>query len=359
MEVDQNAKVLSYEEYTPYGMSSLRSTHHQTEAPKRYRFLGKEQDDSGLYHLGARYYAAWLGRFTSADPKGAGDGLNLYQYAQSNPVMLTDPGGTAAGPVDPKSGWNQKILDQRAGLVKRAQDAAGLAREAWKARIGALNNVYGTRAAKDFALYLQKEYGLGHVEFKKYLPGAGGGTAGSSKLDMFFREWGIAVEHKLVSVGRIFKKSGEFRKRGEEIFKQVVGDISEQASTRAVNIQRAGEDIVSVLGVTIKGVEKDGAQAKAFVTKLLEHLPSSVKQGIEIIHEMHVPLAAAREELNVAAKVLGGAKDLLGGAAKVARRVGGPVAVLGLVVVGIMGMTSDAKRPRAARRAAKAGRRSL
>ncbi|KAF1962681.1 hypothetical protein CC80DRAFT_565179 [Byssothecium circinans] len=167
-------------------MSSLKSTHHQTEAPKRYRFLGKEQDDSGLYHLGARYYAAWLGRFTSADPEGAGDGLNLYQYAQSNPVMFTDPGGTSAGPVGPKLGWGQAALDQRAGLAQRAKDAMGLALEAWKARTVALNNVYGTRAAKHFALYLQTKYGLGHVEFEKYLPGAGGGTAGSSHLDMYF-----------------------------------------------------------------------------------------------------------------------------------------------------------------------------
>ncbi|KAK0703072.1 hypothetical protein B0T26DRAFT_876224 [Lasiosphaeria miniovina] len=66
------------------------------EAPKRYRFLGKELGDStGFYHLGTWHYAAWLGRFTTADPLGHGDGLNVYQYAQSNPVILIDPGGTA------------------------------------------------------------------------------------------------------------------------------------------------------------------------------------------------------------------------------------------------------------------------
>jgi RHS repeat-associated protein len=36
---------------------------------KRYRFTNKERDDeTGLYYFGVRYYAAWLGRWTSSDP---------------------------------------------------------------------------------------------------------------------------------------------------------------------------------------------------------------------------------------------------------------------------------------------------
>jgi hypothetical protein len=175
------------------------------------------------------------------------------------------------------------------------------------------------------------------------LPGLGGGTAGSSKLDIFFKEWGIAVEHKLVSVDPMFTKAGEFRKGGEELFNRKVAEILEQASTRALNIQRSGEDIVSVLGVTIKGVEKEGAQAKAFVTKLLEALPSSVKQGIEIVHEMDIPVVAAREELNAAAKILGRGKEVILGAAQGAKRIGGPIATGAIVIAAVLGAASDAK----------------
>jgi RHS repeat-associated protein len=64
---------------------------------KRYRYLGKERDEeSGLYYYGARYYAPWLARFTSADPKGIDDGLNAFAYVRNNPIHLIDPDGREA-----------------------------------------------------------------------------------------------------------------------------------------------------------------------------------------------------------------------------------------------------------------------
>jgi len=63
---------------------------------KRYRYIGKERDEeTGLYHLGARYYASWLGRWTAVDPIGLGDGVNRYAYSRGNPVGLRDPSGTS------------------------------------------------------------------------------------------------------------------------------------------------------------------------------------------------------------------------------------------------------------------------
>jgi RHS repeat-associated protein len=42
---------------------------------KRYRYTGKERDDSsGLSYYGARYLAPWLARWISPDSQGA-DGL--------------------------------------------------------------------------------------------------------------------------------------------------------------------------------------------------------------------------------------------------------------------------------------------
>ncbi|MGH9871286.1 MAG: SpvB/TcaC N-terminal domain-containing protein [Pyrinomonadaceae bacterium] len=69
LELNDQAQLVSYEEYTPYGSTSYQAVRSQTETPKRYRYTGKEQDEeSGLYYHGARYYAPWLGRWTSADP---------------------------------------------------------------------------------------------------------------------------------------------------------------------------------------------------------------------------------------------------------------------------------------------------
>lgn len=49
---------------------------------------------TGLYYLRARYYNASLGRFTQEDVI-YNDGLNLYAYCNSNPVMYSDPSGFA------------------------------------------------------------------------------------------------------------------------------------------------------------------------------------------------------------------------------------------------------------------------
>ena len=70
IELDQEAKLISYE-YFPFGSSSYRAVDNGSEIPKRYRYTGKERDDeTGLYYR-ARYYACWLGRWTSLDPSGS------------------------------------------------------------------------------------------------------------------------------------------------------------------------------------------------------------------------------------------------------------------------------------------------
>ncbi len=94
LELDGEAAVVSYEEYTPYGSTSYQAVRSQTETPKRYRYTRMERDEeSGLSFHTARYYAPWLGRWTSTDPIGLGDGVNLYRYANSNPVVFLDRSG--------------------------------------------------------------------------------------------------------------------------------------------------------------------------------------------------------------------------------------------------------------------------
>ena len=70
LELDEQAAVISYEEYYPYGSTSYQAGRSAVEVSlKRYRYTGKERDaETGLYYHGARYYAPWLGRWTSCDP---------------------------------------------------------------------------------------------------------------------------------------------------------------------------------------------------------------------------------------------------------------------------------------------------
>jgi RHS repeat-associated protein len=96
LELDENGKVISYEEYYPYGNTSYHAVRSDIEVSlKRYRYSGKERDEeTGLYYYGARYYAAWLGRWVSCDPAGMVDGVNLYEYVLNNPIRIVDYTGT-------------------------------------------------------------------------------------------------------------------------------------------------------------------------------------------------------------------------------------------------------------------------
>lgn len=80
MELDQQAQLISHEGYYPFGATAWMAASSAVDADyKTVRYSGKEMDVSGLYYYGARYYAAWLQRWISADPAGAG---------RSEPVWL-------------------------------------------------------------------------------------------------------------------------------------------------------------------------------------------------------------------------------------------------------------------------------
>ena len=95
LELDDQAQIVSYEEHSPYGSTSYQAVRSQTETSKRYRYTGKERDEeSGFNYHGARYYAPWIGRWTSCDPAGLADGSNLYAYGSGRPTKVVDPTGT-------------------------------------------------------------------------------------------------------------------------------------------------------------------------------------------------------------------------------------------------------------------------
>jgi RHS repeat-associated protein len=110
LELDQNARIISYEEFHPYGTTAYYATNGDTEVPsKRYRYTGKERDDeTGLEYHQARYYAPWLTRWVSADPAGTPDGTNRFSYVSNRPIGMSDPLGKFGVPsgVEISSGLN-------------------------------------------------------------------------------------------------------------------------------------------------------------------------------------------------------------------------------------------------------------
>ncbi|EOC9367807.1 RHS repeat-associated core domain-containing protein [Enterobacter asburiae] len=96
LEVDQQADVVSWEEYFPFGGTAVWSAQNETEVKYKFvRYSGKERDMTGLYYYGFRYYAPWLMRWLNPDPAGTVDGLNLFCMVGNNPVTRSDVLGLA------------------------------------------------------------------------------------------------------------------------------------------------------------------------------------------------------------------------------------------------------------------------
>ena len=85
--------------YDAWGNILSQSGTMATDNPLRYKGY-RFDEETGLYYLIARYYQPAEGVFLTADPEG-GDTedaktQNGYNYANNNPVMMTDPDGNFA-----------------------------------------------------------------------------------------------------------------------------------------------------------------------------------------------------------------------------------------------------------------------
>jgi RHS repeat-associated protein len=109
LELSENGDVLSYEEFFPFGGSSvIAGPNEETVRPKKYRYSGQGCDDAtGLYNYGLRYYVSWMGRWPSPDPAGPVDGLNIYVFIRSNPSSSVDEGGLIQCSICGKTGHNK------------------------------------------------------------------------------------------------------------------------------------------------------------------------------------------------------------------------------------------------------------
>jgi RHS repeat-associated protein len=157
LETDDRGQVISYEEYSPFGFSVLLACRSDIEAPRRFRFAAYERDnETGLYACGDRYYAPWLGRWTSADPIGTADGHNVYAYVRNDPVNWTDPTGNCKEEqVNTRAGFTGKLpvnnLEDNftmAQLLKEADHASKSMVERAKLELQQNKGVYATKLVR-------------------------------------------------------------------------------------------------------------------------------------------------------------------------------------------------------------------
>jgi RHS repeat-associated protein len=94
-------QVIWRESYQPYGG---RTRNEPSSAENKVWFTSRRQDaETGLVYMGARYYDPLVGRFVSMDPAGFDEGnlhsFNRYAYANNNPYRYVDPDGKMAVPL--------------------------------------------------------------------------------------------------------------------------------------------------------------------------------------------------------------------------------------------------------------------
>ena len=89
---DESGSPVSEVSYNPFGQAEKTGGDGET-----CLYTEKDDDSTGLYYFGARYYDPETGRWIERDPKGGSvehpASLNRYVYCYNNPLLYVDPDG--------------------------------------------------------------------------------------------------------------------------------------------------------------------------------------------------------------------------------------------------------------------------
>ena len=118
------------------------------------------RDASGQYYRRNRYYDAGTGRFTQEDPIGLAGGLNLYGYANGDPIMYHDPYGLSADTLpsvepsaEPRAGRGEgergklNPVKLAVGAVNVVRGVTGMAQGAGELLVASAGGTFASVAA--------------------------------------------------------------------------------------------------------------------------------------------------------------------------------------------------------------------
>jgi RHS repeat-associated protein len=84
---DDSGNAVHVNAYDPWGIGN-------SDNVGRFGYTGQAWlSDLGMYYYKARIYSPALGRFLQTDPVGYNGGINLYEYAEDDPLNQSDPSG--------------------------------------------------------------------------------------------------------------------------------------------------------------------------------------------------------------------------------------------------------------------------
>lgn len=307
LELDHAGALLSYEEYYPFGNTSYHSARGAAEVSlKRYRYIGKERDEeTGLYYCGARYYASWLGRWTSCDPAGLTDGSNVYSYVNNRPLSLSDPTGMW--------GWREVAVIAAVVVVGTVVTVA-TAGAAGPLIVGAVASVGLTGTAATVAT------GVAVGAIAGAVGGAAAGAAGeATRQTVHSRALGLGQES--FSAGGIARAAGRGAAEGAAVG-AAIGGVAALATTAAggaaiAAVGRVGQRVVPAAvrqgaGAVGRGVATAGravarapgvrqaaqvaGRAAEVAGRSLARLEvSAARRGVSVARGLYTPGSAASE----------------------------------------------------------------
>jgi RHS repeat-associated protein len=115
------ASVVAQYEYDAYG--TIVSATGAMATANAFRFSAKYQDDeTGFYYYGYRYYSPNLGRWFSRDPIGEGGGCNLYCFVHNRPTSIFDILGREPSDETQLTGSGLAILQLGQTLLSKAAE---------------------------------------------------------------------------------------------------------------------------------------------------------------------------------------------------------------------------------------------
>ena len=120
------------EEYSPFGETTFTRVRRE-----RFAFTGKEQDEeSGFYYFGLRYYAPWIARWASPDPAAQVYGPNAYGYVEGRAMTQIDRlglNGEDPFPADPSKELAKSLNAIASGPPELARRLLDKALAGWNA----------------------------------------------------------------------------------------------------------------------------------------------------------------------------------------------------------------------------------